>query len=145
MSTTYLIASRSGNVLGPYEERDIVNLVSDGLVNVEDKCTPEGQENWKPLGTVVPAVWSSPNAKLRTRRAKRIRYQQSFGIGFLVQIIGVLLFFFLSPWLLGVAVGLLLIAVGSIAGRASKCGACGKRLEDSAAQRCPKCSVWFVE
>lgn len=65
---TYYIASHSGNVLGPYEEREIVDLVTAGLVNVEDKCTPEGREDWKPLGNVLPAVWSSPNAKLSPRR-----------------------------------------------------------------------------
>jgi hypothetical protein len=144
MSTAYYIASQSGNVVGPYEEKEIVDLVTDGLLNVEDKCTREGLEDWKPLGNVVPAVWSSPGAKARVRRCKRVSYHESFGIGLAVQILGLVMFFLLSPWPVGIAVGLFLIAVGSRISRATKCGGCGYRLEDSKAHRCPGCSSELV-
>lgn len=73
----YYVASSSGQVLGPYDERELVDLVTDGLLNVEDKCTPEGEEKWKALGTAVPEVWASPGAKLCPRRPQQAQSGKS--------------------------------------------------------------------
>jgi len=67
--TKYFVATSAGQVIGPHDEKALVQLVTAGVVNVDDRCTREGVENWQLLGTTVPAVWTSPRAKLRVAGA----------------------------------------------------------------------------
>lgn len=139
MTPNYFI-HRSGQTLGPYSGSQLLNLLRAHQVALEDLSCTDADEEWKP---VAARLGPKTLAKL-SGAAQRVKWSEMFGTGLLVQALG-LFVCVLPPWIVTVPLGLCVIIAGSGMARGLKCSACGTKLRDRKAPRCPGCSADFSE
>ncbi len=129
--------SRNGQMIATYPEEEVPALLQSRVLFSDDLYWHEGMATWATVGS----KWEGGAALAPAQAtASKIKKGEFFGVGAVVQLLGLVCFFLFVPF--GIILGFILLIMGSFMSRVWVCSKCRGKVDREAAV-CPHCRAPF--